>query len=92
MACIKGWLLTVVLICTIPPIVILGAITTILLGKLESQAQTAYSVAASIVEQTISSIRAICELKHISFLVFTLWNLQRLCWSRLLHFQERSGQ
>ncbi|PKI43071.1 hypothetical protein CRG98_036550 [Punica granatum] len=57
----KGWLLTFAMICTIPPVVFAGAITMMLLGKIQSQAQSSYSVAATIVEQTIGSIRTVAS-------------------------------
>lgn len=47
--------------CSIPPLVLSSAAMTILLGKLASRAQTAYSEAATVVEQTISSIRTVAS-------------------------------
>lgn len=60
-AFIQGWLLTLVLISTIPPLVIAGAITSIVIAKQASHGQTAYSAAANVVEQTIGSIRTVAS-------------------------------
>ncbi|XP_059632048.1 ABC transporter B family member 11-like [Cornus florida] len=60
-AFIKGWLLTLVMISSIPPLVISGAVMTLLLTKLTSHGQTAYSQAANVVEQTIGSIRTVAS-------------------------------
>ncbi|XP_022761297.1 ABC transporter B family member 11-like [Durio zibethinus] len=59
LAFLNGWLLTLVLLSSIPPLVISGAIFHKLVGKLASRGQTAYSVAATVVEQTIGSIRTV---------------------------------
>lgn len=55
----KGRILVLVLLSCIPPLVASSAVMTILLAKLASQEQTSYSVAASVVEQTIGSIRTV---------------------------------
>ncbi|KAF8039437.1 hypothetical protein BT93_B1851 [Corymbia citriodora subsp. variegata] len=55
----KGWLLTVVMLSSIPPLVISGAIMAIIISKLAVRGQAAYSVAATVVEQTIGSIRTV---------------------------------
>ncbi|GLT80986.1 hypothetical protein SLA2020_523950 [Shorea laevis] len=57
----KGWLLTLVLISSIPPLVFAGAVMSIISAKLASYGQTEYSVAANVVEQTISSIRTVAS-------------------------------
>uniref|UniRef100_M1A0E1 CjMDR1 n=2 Tax=Solanum tuberosum TaxID=4113 RepID=M1A0E1_SOLTU len=60
-AFIKGWRLALVLSSSIPPLVLSSAVLTILLVKLASRSQTAYSEAATVVEQTISSIRTVAS-------------------------------
>ncbi|XP_059632044.1 ABC transporter B family member 11-like isoform X1 [Cornus florida] len=60
-AFIKGWLLTLVMISSIPLLVISSAILTLLLVKLKSSGQVGYSQAAIVVEQTISSIRTVAS-------------------------------
>lgn len=63
----QGWLLSLVLVSSIPPLVISAAFMTVVMAKLVSKSQAAYSVAAAVVEQTISSIRTVrihIELNH----------------------------
>ncbi|KAK9062090.1 hypothetical protein SSX86_019275 [Deinandra increscens subsp. villosa] len=55
----QGWLLSLVLLSVIPPIVMSAAFMTILMAKLTSRGQAAYSVGAAAVEQTIGSIRTV---------------------------------
>ncbi|XVF38984.1 hypothetical protein REPUB_Repub20aG0149800 [Reevesia pubescens] len=57
----RGWLLTLILLSSIPPLAISGAILHKLVGKLASRGQTAYSVAATVAEQTIGSIRTVAS-------------------------------
>ncbi|XP_009630703.1 ABC transporter B family member 4-like isoform X1 [Nicotiana tomentosiformis] len=60
-AFIKGWRLSLVMLSSVPPLVISSAVLTILLAKLASRAQTHYSEAATVVEQTISSIKTVAS-------------------------------
>ncbi|KAF8387608.1 hypothetical protein HHK36_026261 [Tetracentron sinense] len=60
-AFIKGWLLTIVMLSSIPLLVISGAFMSILIAKMASRGQTAYSQAAIVVEQTIGSIRTVAS-------------------------------
>nr|KYP57751.1 ABC transporter B family member 11 [Cajanus cajan] len=60
-AFVKGWLLTFVMLSTIPPVVFAGAITSLVISKASSMGQAAYSIAASVVEQTIGSIRTVAS-------------------------------
>ena len=60
-AFIKGWLLALVLLSSIPLLVIAGGATSIFVSKMASQGQNAYAKAAIIVEQTIGSIRTVCN-------------------------------
>ncbi|KAL2338874.1 hypothetical protein Fmac_013320 [Flemingia macrophylla] len=57
----KGWLLTIVMLSTIPPVVFAGSMTSMVISKASSIGQTAYSVAATVVEQTIGSIRTVAS-------------------------------
>ncbi|KAL1552967.1 ABC transporter B member 11 [Salvia divinorum] len=57
----RGWLLTLVLISVIPVLVVAAAFMTIVLTRLTSRGQTAYSEAALLVEQTIASIRTVAS-------------------------------
>ncbi|KAL6292832.1 hypothetical protein ACE6H2_000974 [Prunus campanulata] len=60
-AFVKGWLLTLVMLSSIPLLVLSGAIIGIIISKVASRQQTAYSVAATVVEQTIGSIRTVAS-------------------------------
>ncbi|RYQ89515.1 hypothetical protein Ahy_B09g096111 isoform I [Arachis hypogaea] len=59
-AFIKGWLLTVVMLSTLPLLVVAGAAMAIGISKMASMGQAAYAKAAHVVEQTIGSIRTVC--------------------------------
>ncbi|KAL6008850.1 ABC transporter B member 11 [Asimina triloba] len=54
---IKGWLLTLILLAAIPPLAISGAAMAIVVTRMASQGQKAYTKAGVVVVQTISSIR-----------------------------------
>ncbi|KAF7123906.1 hypothetical protein RHSIM_Rhsim12G0140800 [Rhododendron simsii] len=60
-AFIKGWLLTLVLLSCIPLLVITGGTTAIVISKVSSTAQNSYAKAATVVEQTIGSIRTVAS-------------------------------
>ncbi|KAK4848151.1 hypothetical protein QYF36_009814 [Acer negundo] len=57
----RGWLLTLVMLTSIPPLAIAGGITAVLIGKMASRGQSAYAKAAAVVEQTIGSIRTVAS-------------------------------
>ncbi|KAG7971189.1 hypothetical protein I3843_07G123300 [Carya illinoinensis] len=57
----KGWLLTLVLLATIPLLVASGGIMSIVISKTASRGLGAYANAANVVEQTISSIRTVAS-------------------------------
>ncbi|KAI7750747.1 hypothetical protein M8C21_013049, partial [Ambrosia artemisiifolia] len=57
----KGWLLTLVMLSSIPPMVISGSVMSIMIAKMASHGQTAYAKAATLVEQTIGSIRTVAS-------------------------------
>ncbi|KAK6239564.1 hypothetical protein QUC31_005033 [Theobroma cacao] len=60
-AFIKGWLLTLVLLSSIPFLVIAGAVMSLIIANTASQGQNAYAKAATVVEQTIGSIRTVAS-------------------------------
>ncbi|XP_026436495.1 ABC transporter B family member 11-like isoform X1 [Papaver somniferum] len=60
-AFIKGWLLTLVMLTSIPPMVASAAAISIVVSKMASRGQAAYSVAGNVVEQTIGSIRTVAS-------------------------------
>ncbi|PNY10515.1 ABC transporter B family member 4-like protein [Trifolium pratense] len=57
----KGWLLTVVMMSTLPLLVVSGAAMALIIGRMASKGQTAYAKAAHVVEQTIGSIRTVAS-------------------------------
>ncbi|XP_072958940.1 ABC transporter B family member 11-like [Typha angustifolia] len=60
-AFVQGWLLTLVMLCTIPPLVVAGAVMSTIVAKMASLGQAAYAEAAIVVEQTIGSIRTVAS-------------------------------
>ncbi|XP_050375437.1 ABC transporter B family member 4-like [Argentina anserina] len=60
-AFVKGWLLTLVMLSSIPALVISGAVMSLIVSKMASRGQDAYSVGATVVEQTIGSIRTVAS-------------------------------
>ncbi|XP_074315974.1 ABC transporter B family member 11-like [Silene latifolia] len=60
-AFIKGWLLTLVMLSSIPLLAAAGAAMTIIVSRMASRGQTAYAKAAIVVEQTIGSIRTVAS-------------------------------
>ncbi|KAK7282933.1 hypothetical protein RIF29_12063 [Crotalaria pallida] len=60
-AFIKGWLLTLVMMSTLPLLVLSGSLLAIIVARTASKSQTAYSKAAHVVEQTIGSIRTVAS-------------------------------
>ncbi|CAH8358573.1 unnamed protein product [Eruca vesicaria subsp. sativa] len=60
-AFLKGWLLTLVMLSSIPLLVMAGAGLAIVIAKTASRGQTAYANAAVVVEQTIGSIRTVAS-------------------------------
>ncbi|XP_059439255.1 ABC transporter B family member 21-like [Corylus avellana] len=60
-AFIKGWLLTIVLCCAIPLLVIAGATVSLIISKMATRGQNAYAMAANVVEQTIGSIKTVAS-------------------------------
>ncbi|GMI98931.1 P-GLYCOPROTEIN 4, MULTIDRUG RESISTANCE 4, ARABIDOPSIS P-GLYCOPROTEIN 4, ATP-binding cassette B4 [Hibiscus trionum] len=60
-AFIRGWLLTLVMLSTIPLLVISGGTMAMVISKMASRGQSAYAKAANVVEQTIGSIRTVAS-------------------------------
>ncbi|KAK4792228.1 hypothetical protein SAY86_022663 [Trapa natans] len=60
-AFIKGWLLTVVMLSSLPLFVVVGGALSLVMSKTASRGQRAYTKAANVVEQTISSIRTVAS-------------------------------
>nr|POF23278.1 abc transporter b family member 11 [Quercus suber] len=60
-AIFKGWLLTLVMLSSIPLLVGSGGLMSIIISKTASHGQSAYANAANVVEQTIGSIRTVAS-------------------------------
>ncbi|GMI69508.1 P-glycoprotein 21, ATP-binding cassette B21 [Hibiscus trionum] len=60
-AFIRGWLLTLVMLSVIPLLVISGGTMAMIISKMASRGQAAYAKAATVVEQTIGSIRTVAS-------------------------------
>nr|CAB3476966.1 unnamed protein product [Digitaria exilis] len=56
-----GWLLTLVMMATIPPLVVAGAVMSNVVAKMASLGQAAYAESSVVVEQTIGSIRTVAS-------------------------------
>lgn len=58
-AFVKGWLLSLVMLTTLPLLVVAGAAMAFIIGRMASRGQSAYGKAANVVEQTIGAIRTV---------------------------------
>ncbi|XP_019091645.1 PREDICTED: ABC transporter B family member 11 isoform X4 [Camelina sativa] len=61
LAFIKGWLLTLVMLTSIPLLAMAGASMALIVTRASSRGQAAYAKAATVVEQTIGSIRTVAS-------------------------------
>ncbi|CAH2039117.1 unnamed protein product [Thlaspi arvense] len=57
----KGWLLTLVMLTSIPLLAMAGAAMAMIVTRASSRGQAAYAKAATVVEQTIGSIRTVAS-------------------------------
>ncbi|KAJ9187945.1 hypothetical protein P3X46_003353 [Hevea brasiliensis] len=60
-AFVKGWMLALVMLSAIPLLVLAGATVSILISRMATRGQNAYAEAATVVEQTIGSIRTVAS-------------------------------
>ena len=67
LAFVKGWLLTLVMLTSIPLLAMAGAATSLIFTKASSQQQAAYAKASTIAEQTCGSIRTVNNISFPSF-------------------------
>ncbi|KAG0461346.1 hypothetical protein HPP92_021643 [Vanilla planifolia] len=58
---IEGWNLTLVMMCSIPFVIVAGAVMSLMMSKLSASGQLAYLEAGSIVEETVGSIRTVAS-------------------------------
>ncbi|KAJ6298505.1 hypothetical protein OIU76_019624 [Salix suchowensis] len=81
---IKGWLLALVLLSSIPPLVIAGGAMALIMTKMSSRGQVAYAEAGNIVEQTVGAIRTAWGLGTMLFIVFGTYALAIWYGSKLI--------
>ena len=55
----RGWLLSLVLLSSIPLLVISGGAMAIFMSRMSSRGQLAYAEAGNVVEQTVGAIRTV---------------------------------
>ncbi|KAE9594563.1 hypothetical protein Lal_00037416 [Lupinus albus] len=60
-AFIKGWQMAIVLLACIPLVIFSGGIMSMMLSKMSSRGQIAYSKAGIVVEQTVGAIRTVAS-------------------------------
>ncbi|KAF9622095.1 hypothetical protein IFM89_029379, partial [Coptis chinensis] len=58
-AFIRGWLLVLVMLSTVPLLILSGALTSMIITKMATREQSAYAEAAALAEQIISSIKTV---------------------------------
>lgn len=58
----RGWLLSLVMLSSIPPVVISAGAMSLVVSKLSNRSQMAYAEAGKMVEQTIGSIRTVMSI------------------------------
>ena len=88
-AFIKGWLLSLVLLSSLPLLVLSGSVMSFAFAKMASRGQTAYSEAATVVERTIGSIRTVCQPSECTFHCFSYSCCKRVVDKRYTLLQRR---
>lgn len=91
-AFIKGWLLALVMVSPIVPLIIVVGVMFLFMSRQASQSHRAYSKAASVVEQTIGSIRTVRLFISLSLYLFSSFFKHEISLSvyRLHHSQVKS--
>lgn len=64
----RGWLLSLVMLSSIPPVVISAGAMSLVVSKLSNRSQMAYAKAGKVVEQTIGSIRTVTSITQATLL------------------------
>ncbi|XP_058748893.1 ABC transporter B family member 9-like [Vicia villosa] len=60
-AFIKGWRLAVVLLACVPCVVVVGGVMSMLMAKMSTRGQAAYTEAGNVVDQTVGAIRTVAS-------------------------------
>ncbi|KAG0499942.1 hypothetical protein HPP92_000014 [Vanilla planifolia] len=90
-AFIRGWRLTLVLMCSFPFIVIAGGAMALTISKLSARGQAAYAEAGSIVDQTVGSIRTIVSFSGESQAIQKYNELIRNAYKAVVHQGTAAG-
>jgi len=64
----RGWLLSLVMLSSIPLVVISAGAMSLVISKLTNRSQMAYAEAGKVVEQTIGSIRTVTSITQATLL------------------------
>jgi len=64
----RGWLLSLVMLSSIPLVVISAGALSLVISKLSNRSQMAYAEAGKVVEQTIGSIRTVTSITQATLL------------------------
>lgn len=84
----QGWLLTLIMISSIPPLLIASVVMFRIQNKFSLHEQAAYGEAANIVEQTISSIRTVYIIYIYLYIKTSIKCVQIWCAHLILTVQE----
>ena len=91
----RGWLLSLVMLSSIPPVVASAAVMSLVLSKLSNRSQMAYAEAGKVVEQTIGSIRTVISLFQklipIYFLSLANFSFSFMKTGGIVHWGEESN-
>ncbi|CAI8590913.1 unnamed protein product [Vicia faba] len=60
-AFIKGWRLALVLLACVPCVVVVGGVMSMLMAKMSTRGQAAYTEAGNVVDQTVGAIRTVAS-------------------------------
>jgi ATP-binding cassette subfamily B (MDR/TAP) protein 1 len=65
-AFVKGWLLSLVMLATIPPVVLAGVVVSKMLSKISNKCQTSSGEAGNVVEQTLGAITTVSSMHSVT--------------------------
>ncbi|KAK8954256.1 ABC transporter B family member 9 [Platanthera zijinensis] len=90
-AFVRGWLLTLILMCSIPFIIMAGATMSLMISKLSAHGQLAYAEAGSVVDQTVGSIRTVVSFSGEKQAIQKYNNLIRNAYKSAVHQGAAAG-
>jgi ATP-binding cassette subfamily B (MDR/TAP) protein 1 len=59
---VKGWLLSLVMLASIPPVVFAAGLVAIILSRISTKGQESYSNAGNVVQQTVGTIKTVSSI------------------------------